>query len=62
MLVEVVSGNMSVLLEEVGRGEEGGEEGEMGERRGGGEEEAGQLALDVVEQLLVRDCSMLPCF
>ena len=58
MLVEVVSGNMSVLLEEIGRGEEG----EMGERRGGGEEEAGQLALDVVEQLLVRDCSMLPCF
>ena len=33
MLVEVVSGNMSVLLEEVGRGEEGGEEGEMGVRR-----------------------------
>ena len=72
MLVEVVSGNMGLLVEEVGRlesGEEGeggrggggggrgGEEGEMGETgdtRGGDEGETSQLALDVVEQLLVR--------
>ena len=60
MLVEVGIGNMTLLLDEVGRAEsrereggigEMGEEG--GEERGGDEEETSQLAMDTVEQLLV---------
>lgn len=65
MLVAVGEGNMTVLVDEVGReesgkgregvgqmvqnGEEGGGGGEMGE-----EGEACQLALDVTQQMLVR--------
>ena len=63
MLVEVGVGNMTVLVDEVGREESGkGREGvgqmvQNGEEGGGemGEEgEACQLALDVTQQMLVR--------
>ena len=58
LLVEVGDGNMTVLVEEVGGGECGGsgEMGENGEQREemAGEAEAGQLALDISQQLLVR--------
>lgn len=65
MIVEVVYGNMNILLDEVGRAESGNEggggRGEEGSGMGdqGSEEElrdeaeTSQLALDVVEQLLV---------
>ena len=60
--MEVGAGNTSLLLDEVGVAEcresgGGGGEGEIGDQRGGemgGEGETCQLALDMVEQLLVR--------
>ena len=62
--MEIGDSNMSVLVEEVGReesGEEGGgggggeeeEEGERGEQRGDMGDEAGRLALDISQLLLV---------
>ena len=60
--MEVGAGNTSLLLDEVGVAEcresgGGGGEGEIEDQRGGemgGEGETCQLALDMVEQLLVR--------